>query len=315
MRRLCRILVVFCLTCLSEHCAEATEILFPLNRDAYQTNELIDISVIRSSEEKELAAGELTLRLLGADGSSMTFVFNVNACSGKQRIEHLHVNGRLLRPGTYTIQATVDGQEAKTQIDVYSHIRKSNFKLINWGRAREDQLLVQGEDNIGFNLFYDNYRNSNGDDFIRTGIDYMPNCVMGGGHQMDLRNECDWSNPYVIRGGTRRAVRQVFIERTKPNVPGIHFYDEPGLTWNKHAVTGEITPHGIKSQVMSYESAFGTPAPEYWKIDAGKPEDVAIWEHWAKWKLGFMDAAWQDSQFGVSYIRPDYLSVVSVQVI
>src|SRR4030042_6253129 len=113
MRRLYRVLFVFCFTCLGKHCAEATEILFPLNREAYQTNELIDISVIRSSEEKELAAGELTLRLSGADGSSMTFVCNVNACRGKQRTEHLHVNGRLLRPGTYTIKATVDGKEEK----------------------------------------------------------------------------------------------------------------------------------------------------------------------------------------------------------
>ncbi len=79
---------------------------------------------------------------------------------------------------------------------------------------------------------------------------------MGGAHQMDMRSECDWSDPYVTRGGTRRVARRAFVDRTRPNVLGVHFYDEPGLTWTKSPVNGEFTPHTVPSQLRSYRSAF-----------------------------------------------------------
>ena len=109
--------------------------------------------------------------------------------------------------------------------------------------------LPQGEDGLGFNMFYGHYGQDTDAHFIRAGVDFMANCVMSGGHQMDLRMECDWSDPLVTRGGTRRVVRRAMMDRTRPNVPGVHFYDEPGLTWHKHPATGEFTPHGIPSQL------------------------------------------------------------------
>ena len=41
--------------------------------------------------------------------------------------------------------------------------------------------------------------------------------------------------------------------------------------------------------------------------------DVARWHQWAIWKLGFMDAAWKEAQFGVSQVRPDFLSLTQSQ--
>src|SRR5262249_38753327 len=128
-----------------------------------------------------------------------------------------------------------------------------------------------------------------------------------------LRLECDWSDPLVVRGGTRRVVRRAFEDRTRPNVPGVHFYDEPGLTWAKHPVTGEFGPHDIATQMRAYKDAFRREPLEYHKADPTNPEHVARWRHWALWKLGFMDAAWKDSQYGVSRVRPDYLSVTQSQ--
>jgi hypothetical protein len=130
---------------------------------------------------------------------------------------------------------------------------------------------------------------------------------------MDLRQECDWSDPYVTRGGARRVVARAMLDRTRPNVPGVHFYDEPGLSWFKHPVTGQWTPHGLPSQVRSYESAFGEPPIPYYQVKADKAGDAARWRQWALWKLGFMDAAWKEAQFGVSYVRPDFLSVTQTQ--
>ncbi len=182
------------------------------------------------------------------------------------------------------------------------------------GAALEkDAQLAQGENNLGYNLFYGHYGQDTDGNFIRAGVDFMSNCTMGGAHQMDIRQECDWSDPLVMRGGTRRVVRRAFMDRTRPNVPGVHFYDEPGLTWLKHPETGEGSPQGIPSQLRSYEAAFGKKLPSYHKIDPKNPAHVKLWAHWARWKLGLMDAAWQDAQFGVRAVRPDYLSVTQSQ--
>jgi hypothetical protein len=285
--------------------AAKAEILLPLGRGVYQTNEWIDISVVRTGTEPP-AAGSLVLTLNGADGSQLSYTFPVKAAA--RSTEHLHVNGALLRPGKYTVEAAVDGVKAFTDIDVFTHLRKSDFRLINWGRAQGKDQLVQGEDSLGFNLFYGN--NSPGSDaspFMRAGVDFMSNCTMSGGHQMDLRMECDWSDPYVARGGTARVVRRAFQDRTRGNVPGVHFYDEPGLTW----VHG--SPHGVPAQLRSYAAAFGREPIDFKKVDPKNPDHVKAWRQWATWKLGFMDAAWKEAQFGVSMVRPDFLSVTQSQ--
>jgi hypothetical protein len=287
------------------HAAKA-DVLLPLGRSVYQTNEWIDISVVRS-DTQPLKAGELILTLASADGSKLSYTFPVKAAD-KQATEHLHVNGALLRPGKYTVEVAVDGARASTDIDVFTHLRKSDFRLINWGRAEGKDQLVQGEDSLGFNLFYgNNGPNSDASAFMRAGVDFMSNCTMSGAHQMDLRMECDWSDPYVTRGGTVRVVRRAFQDRTRGNVPGVHFYDEPGLTW----VNG--TPHGVPSQLRSYVAAFGREPIDFTKVDPKNPEHVKAWRQWARWKLSFMDAAWKEAQFGVRMVRPDYLGLTQSQ--
>src|SRR5262245_53722615 len=82
-------------------------IVLPRQRTAYQTNERIDLDVIRS-DGKDLAAGDLVLKVRGADGSELSFTFPVKAVragAGQPRsVEHLHVSGWLLRPGKYAIE-------------------------------------------------------------------------------------------------------------------------------------------------------------------------------------------------------------------
>jgi hypothetical protein len=286
--------------------AGKAEILLPLGRTVYQTNEWIDVSVVRG-DDPALKAGELLLTLSGADGSKLSYTFPVKA-GGKQATEHLHLNGALLRPGKYTLDVAVDGAKATAEVEVFSHIRKSDFRLVNWGRAQGKDQFVQGEDSLGFNLFYgNNGPDSDASAFMRAGVDFVSNCTMGGAHQMDIRQECDWSDPYVSRGGTARVVRRAMQDRTRGNVSGVHFYDEPGLTWLKD------TPHGVPSQVRSYVAAFGKEPIDFTKVDPKNPEHVAAWRQWAQWKLSFMDAAWKEAQFGVSMVRPDFLSLTQSQ--
>jgi len=306
---------------LAAEAVPAVKLELPLNRVAYQDNEPIELAVVRTDNVAALAAGVLSVSLTGSEngtpnGSVLTFDFPEEAAplvnGSAEATEHLQFNGSLLRPGTYAVQVTSDGTTATTDFEIYSHIRKSSYRVGIWGtRAKGADQLVEGADGMGYNLVYGSGFDQN--NLIRAGIDYMNLCTMGGGHQMDLRTECDWSDPYVLQGGTTRVVHRALIDRTSPNVIGVHFYDEPGLTWWNNPDTQEWTPHGVPAQVRSYTSAFGAPPPAYNKLDPKDPENVAQWDQWAKWKLGFMDAAWKDAKFGVDQVRPDYISATQSQ--
>jgi hypothetical protein len=286
------------------------KLLLPLARHAYQTNEAIDIAVVRGSATA-LSAGDLLLSANGEDGSRMDFHFPLSVVPVEGHDARatvlVHLNGWLLRPGKYTITVSADGASASAKIEIFSHIRKTSFRLIDWGSsAKGAEQATMGEDSLGFNLLY---AAATGDDSIIGGLDFTGNCVMGGGHQMDLRSECDWSDPFVLSGGRSRVVRAALEYRRNPNAIGVHFYDEPGLTWLPDPVTKASSPHSIPSQLRSFTSDFGHPPISFREVHGDNPDDVRRWTKWAKWKLGLLDAAWKDAQFGVSEVRSDFLSL------
>jgi len=290
------------------------QILLPLDRTAYQTNERIDVAVVRSSNAA-LEANDMTVTLTGEGGSKLTFVLPVGAVAlagdTARRTEHLYLNGWLLRPGRYTLEVGVDGAAASTEIDIRSHVRKSSFKLIAWGStADKGEQVAMGEDSLGFNLLY---ALAEGDGSVLGGVDWMQCCSIGGGHQLNLRLECDWSDPYAIRGGAAFASRNAFYHRRQSNAIGVHLYDEPGLTWWQHPETGEWTPHDIPAQRRAYQSAFGKEPLKYKEVDGKNPEDVKRWMHWGKWKLSFMEANWKLDRFGIEYINPRLISATQSQ--
>ncbi len=162
--------------------AANTAILLPLRRVAYQTDEWIDVSVVRS-DSAALAGGNIVLTVTGEDASKMVFTFPAKAVAiegaDARATEHLHLDGRLIRPGRYTIEASADGATASTNIEVYSHLRRSDFKLIDWGSTTKDkEQITIGQDSMGFNLIY--YSHLSPDDMIRGGSDFMRNCTMSG---------------------------------------------------------------------------------------------------------------------------------------
>jgi hypothetical protein len=286
----------------------------PLGRTAYQCNEFIPLTVLGRGAPSPWP-GELVLTLAGEDGSRLLFTFPPPqaGASASPAVEHLRLNGWLLRPGTYSLQVACGAASASTNLTLLSHLRRSDFQLINWRQTQAKDQLAQGEDSLGFNLCYANYGGDDEENFIRAGVDFVACCVMSGGHQMDLRQECDWSDPYVLRGGTRRAVRRAFRDRTWPNVRGVHFYDEPGLTWTKDPHTGQPTPHAVPWQLRQYAAAFGQPMLDWTTLNPLNPEHLARWAAWARWKLGLLEAAWRDAQFGVTAVEPAYLSLTQSQ--
>jgi len=294
------------------------ELRLPLVRSAYQTNEDIHLAVIRSAAQA-IPAGDLVVTLTGDDASKLAFTMAAPAVplagAEARTTEHVYVNARLLRPGHYAVEAAVDGETAKAELDVFSHVRRSSYKLVNWSTAKGKNILAEGEDSLGFNLIYghDNDADLKDANMIRAGVDFLLVCTMGGAHQMDMRGECDWSDPYVVRGGEVRASRQALADRTQPNCLGVHFYDEPGLTWGKDPANGQQTAHEVASQKRAYESAFGHMPIDYKDVDPADPVKAAAWKHWAYWKLGFMDASWKVPAFGVTAVRSDFLSVTQSQ--
>ena len=131
---------------------------------------------------------------------------------------------------------------------------------------------------------------------------------MSGGAQMDLRRECDWSDPYVLGGGAARLAERTFRDRTRPNCLGVHFYDEPTLTHLKHPVTGEDVPFNIAAQDRSYRAAFGRDPIQYNELKKDEPASVGDWLQMNRWRLSLLDAAWKLCQWPVNYIEPGYLT-------
>jgi len=284
------------------------QLLLPLGRVAYQTNELIDVSVVRTAAEA-MPAGDLTLTLTGADAGKVVVTFPLKAATAAGSTEHLHLNGWLLRPGAYTVDVAYNGAAAQTKFELYTHLRKSPFKILDWGaNVKGSDTPILGEDGMGYNLLYAHYGGFDHDYNIRGGLDYMPCCTMSGGHQMDLRLECDWSDPYVLGGGEARVARAALRDRTLPNCLGIHFYDEPGLSWLTHPKTGKASPYNLPPQDRSYKAAFGTDAPQYCDVDGKDPNALARWTEEVRWREGFMDAAWQYAKFGVDAVNPNFIS-------
>jgi len=283
------------------------QIFLPLGRVAYQTNERIDVSVLRTSTTA-LPATELGLTVTGADASKLTFTFPLTAVplvgADSRATEHLHLNGALLRPGAYTLEVSAYATTARTTIEVYSHIRNSSFRLLSWGGGPNDDTQVfTGENGAGLNMGLGVFSGSNQNANIRAGLDYMRGDLMGGGHQMDMRMECDWSDPYVLQGGEARVSHQILFDRTSPNTLGAHFYDEPGLTWG-----GDKGPFTVPSQFRSYKSAFGVEAIPWTKVSVQDQASLDQWEQYHHWRESFMEAAWKQSAFEVHYVDPKFLA-------
>jgi len=297
------------------HAAEL-RLEFPSGRAAYQTNEMIELSAIASDagggRVRTLPPAEISLEVIGHDGSRMAFAFPMAAApadaNGAQCVEHLRLNARLLRPGKYEVKAACHGAAASAAFELFSHVRRSSFRLIDWGGVAkgEDQLGL-GERGIGFNVLQGG--GTNCDDTIRAGMDYMQNCSMGGGHTLDLRKECDWSDPLVVQAAAARVTRQALADRLMPNTIGVHFYDEQGLISAKHPQTGEVTPHNVMQHERAFRTALDREPPQHYKLDAGNPADVAAWVEWGRWKELHMDAAWKKAAYGVDRVRPDLITV------
>ena len=292
--------------CAAACAAPQLTMLFPLGRSAYQTDRRIDVSVVRS-DTAALPADTMTLTVTDETGGALTFTYPVAAIAvtgaDARTTEHYHLNGWLLRPGPYTLTAAANGATAQAAFLVHSHVRQSSYRLIyfDMGPLKANEYPAMGEEGMGFNFSY-GQGVVNHDGNIRGGLDAMHACSMGGGHQIDLRLECDWSDPYVLHAAVSRVTAQALRDRTQSDVIGVHFYDEPGLTW----ING--TPHAIPAQKQSYQSAFGFAPINYTDVNPQDPAQVAQWKAWGRWKLAFLPAAFQLGRLGVALVNPHYLT-------
>ena len=288
-------------------------LLLPLNRTAYQTNEIIDLSVVRA-DTQPLAAGNLVLTVTGDDASAMHFTFPVKAVgvvgNDARTTEHLHLNGWLLRPEGYTLQVDSDGATAQTTIQLFSHIRKTTYRNVHWWGPTGKDLAPEGENGLGFNLIL----GGTDEPSIRGGEDVMGLMVMGGAHQFDMKLTNDWSDPYVYIGANQRAADRVFGFRTMPNAIGAHLYDEPGLTWlpapPPHTEDG---PWDIAPQRRAYESAFGKEQMWHDEVKPDDPASLAQWKQVTDFRLGFMDAFWKSSYQMLQRMKPGFLAATQSQ--
>jgi len=296
-------------------------IVTPLGRGDYQTNERIEFGIVRT-DTTDLAKDVMDIVITGADMSQLSFSFPVVAALATNgtaaRTEIVYVNGYLLRPGAYTLEASVNGADAKVNFNVYSHVRQSTYKTIWWGGARDADGIRAAYDQ-GFNLLM----GGTSEPTISAKLDIMGTCTMGGGHQHDLRLSNDWSDPNVYLGAIQRGTDLTFTFRTMPNAIGSHLHDEPGLTWwyapdgnpdwTKYSRENPLSPHDVARQREVYERAFNEDQPLWNELDPNKSDDMETIVDVSEFKLGYMDAFWKASEDAISRMKPDFLAVTQSQ--
>ena len=267
--------------------AAQLQLLLPLDRAEYQTNETIDVSAVRS-DTQALAAGSLVMTVTGADASKMTFTFPVAAAplvgTSARHTENLHLNGYLLLPGHVhcrcCLRTALRRQRSSPFISqrARAYVQDDPLGRSGW----RCYAVPEGENGAGFNVILTQDA-SHQEPSIIGGSDVMGCCLMGGGHQMDLRADSDWSDPNVYVGAIQRGIDRAFSFRTLPNAIGAHLYDEPGLTWlpNAHYLdkTGKpiANDQDIPVQLAAYKRAFGKDAPPSWTINVKDPAQAAQW--------------------------------------
>ena len=112
-----------------------------------------------------------------------------------------------------------------------------------------------------------------------------------------------------FKAARSRVVNQAMQERIYPNCAGVHFYDEPGLSWWKDPKNGNVmVPFNLPPQDRSYKSAFGVDAPHWSDVKPDDAKAVARWDEMNRWKESFLEAAWKYSAFGVSEVSPTMIS-------
>ena len=292
--------------------------LMPSNRTAFQTNEIIELAVVRS-DTQVLPTGILSLTVAGDDSSKMNFTFPVKSIPvigpDARSTEKFVLNGWLMRPGGYTITIACDGATVQQKIEVFSHIRKSTYRTIHWGGIKDKDMITEGENGMGFNLAL----GGTGEPSIRGGLDVMDNCLMGGGHQFWLKLTNDWSDPNVYIGSIQYGINRAFSFRSMPNAIGAHLFDEPGLTWLPHPYIKDkagipyFSPHDIPQQRAEYERVYNEEMPWFDKVDTSTPEGLEKWNKISEFKLGLMDAVWKTAQNAFGRLKPEYISVTQSQ--
>jgi len=278
-----------------------------IERSNYQTNERIEVSVIRKDND-DIPAGIMNITLTSDNNSTLSFdfpVLSVKAIDGiAAKTEIVYLNGYLLAPGKYTLTTTVNGVNKSREINVYSHIRNSTYKTIWWWGPNDDAGYQLAKD-FNINIFL----GGTGEKTIEAELDILGLMVMGGAHQHDMKLTNDWSDPNVYIGAMQRGIDRTFPFRTMPNAIGSHLHDEPGLTWSIDPVTEEFGPLEIKQQQNAYLRAFNKKQPHNSTLDINNPEDFDTWKQITEFRVGFMEALWKNTNEQVQKMKPGFLGV------
>ena len=137
----------------------------------------------------------------------------------------------------------------------------------------------------------------------------------GGGHN-------DWSHPEVIESIQYKAAQAAQFFRPYGGFVGVHYADEPGLTWGMVDADGKLHPHGelkkdeavyhgplaVKIQYEMYEKITGRPAPD-WRHPF---ENLEEWLDFNRWRTTIMGDTFSKVQETVHRVDPDQIAYSQV---
>ena len=137
----------------------------------------------------------------------------------------------------------------------------------------------------------------------------------GGGHN-------DWSHPEVVESIQYRAAQMAQYFRPYGGFLGVHYADEPGLTWgraddegNLYAIdrledeeTDYLGPLAVPIQHEMYKKITGRPAPD-WRNPF---DNLEQWLDFTRWRTTIMGDAFRELQRTIHRVDPDQIAYSQV---
>ena len=247
------------------------------------------------------------------DGTTTTVMVPSSKSGG---IQIIRIQPGALKPGDYTVGVTGAPDDSAVAIHVARTENPNAYWIGAWHQGNPDADTFQTES--GWMWYSSDLLNASVrvpktgdvmDNALAARIRAYSECVMGGGHQMDLQLINDWGDSWVQRAVLWKMSLATLSNRLYPSM-GIHAYDEPGLTWWPYP-PGQLNPFAIPPEVAEFKHVTGKDMPlvaldNAFQTYHANPSDF---EDFVQYRPKFLQQAWTGSKWAVDAVNPNFITI------
>ena len=237
----------------------------------------------------------------------------VSAAQGQSQARLVAITAGMLKPGQYT---ALLGDKSVT-FAVHQDWNANPYFIGAWMQGNADWQTAQAKGGwmyFSSDLIYASVRQPKAGDlveeYIAARMKPFAMCVMGGGHQMDLRLENDWGDPWVQRAVIWKMRLAALSDRIYP-MAGIHAFDEPGLTWWPSR-PGRIPRLRHPRRIWRTSSVSPARTMPYGEWEDTVPQYKARVDDFMEFvdmRLKYLQQAWYGSVWGVDVVHAPFTTI------